>query len=101
MTRVALLLTAFSLVAACQGEAFGQDDMAPLLDPRLGQARTSARYSVRGYPSRSVRHQRAEFGFVHPDLMLTAPIKQDDRREWTVSARIRALDINTGAKLPG
>ena len=102
MGDVAAMLIMFSLAAAAgQGEALGQDAMTRFLDPRVGQAQTHSRYSVEGYPSRSVRHQPAEFGFIQHDLTFSTPVMQDKRQEWTLTARLKALDINTGAKLPG
>jgi len=86
---------------ACGGEAAGQDALTRLLDPRLGQAKTTVRYSVAGYPSRRVRHQAAEFGFMQHDLKITTPLARDERREWTLSGSLKSLDINTGVKFPG
>ena len=94
----ALALTA--AVSVCPA-ARGQDGLARLLDPRMGQAKSTAAYRATGYPSASVRRQAADFGFVQHELLLTAPVQQDETAEWTVSARLKALDINTGVKTPG
>ena len=95
--KVVFALTA--ALAAWPEATLGQEGMASILDPRLGQAKGKARYSAAGYPSASVRGQAAELGFVQHGLLLTAPLLQDEGREWTVSARLKALDINTGVKL--
>jgi len=100
-TTIKFLLVVAVASLACGGEASGQDGLAKLLDPRLGRIKTSARYSVAGYPSESVRHQAAEFGFMQHDLTVTTPLSQDEQQEWSLTGKLKSLDINTGVKFPG
>lgn len=93
-----------ALVLAClawPAPARGQDDLIWVLNPRLGQAKAKARYKVSGYPTRSVRGQGVEFGYVARDLSLRLPVMQSPEYEWSLSAKFASLDINTGVKLPG
>ncbi len=94
-------VVALAAVAVCPAAARGADGLAKLLDPRLGHAKSKAVYRAAGYPSASVRGQAADLGFAQHEMLLTAPLRQDETAEWTVTASLKALDINTGAKLPG
>lgn len=99
--RAFLAVAVAAACLACEGPALGQDALMRLLDPRLGQAKTKARYGTVGHPSQSVRHQAAELGFTQYDLEVTTPLSQDERREWMLSGRFKGLDIDTGARFPG
>lgn len=102
MNREIKLLAALVLAwAVSASTARGQADLAALLDPKLGKAKPKVRYAVAGYPSRSVRHQRAEFGYASHDLAFSLPIRQSDEYEWSLSGKLGAIDVNTGAMLPG
>lgn len=78
----------------------GQEAFTGLFEPRLGERQARADYAARGYFARDAG-RRDELCLVRHDFSLSIPAWQNERDEWLVSAGVRALDIETGARLPG
>ena len=93
VTGVLTCLTSASAVQA-------QTDLSWLLDPRMGQGKTTLRYATAGYPARGVKGQRAKFEHGSHEFSFAVPIVQEAEYEWSLWSKVAALDINTGGRLP-
>lgn len=81
--------------------AVGQEREALLFtDPRVGQQQVRTRYQSTGYFNANVADQGEKFHLVRHDFRMAVPLFQDDTNEWVLHGRVKALDTDTGARLP-
>jgi hypothetical protein len=71
-----------------------------LLSPTLGNMPVRASLGFTWYPSEDVHVQPTSLAEYREDFAISAPIWQNDRNEWSLSANLRAEEFNTGAILP-
>jgi hypothetical protein len=71
-----------------------------LLSPTVGNMPVRASLGFWWYPSEPVRFQPTSLAEYREDFAIAAPIWQDCRNEWSVSANVRAEEFHTSAILP-
>jgi hypothetical protein len=52
------------------------------------------------FPSEPVRYQPTNLEYIRQDFAISAPVWQNERNEWSISANVRAEEFHTGAILP-
>jgi len=100
----ALLVLAFGLAIAVfvarPVPASAQAELLQWVDPTLGQMMGRADYRIQFFSEERVQRQPTHLDLVQHNFTLVAPIFQDTRDEWSVSARLRYQDYDTKAILP-
>jgi hypothetical protein len=71
-----------------------------LLSPTVGNMPIRASLGFTWFPSEDVHSQPASLGTYREDFAISAPIWQNDRNEWSLSANVRAEEFQTDAILP-
>jgi hypothetical protein len=74
--------------------------LAALLSPTLGSAPVRATLGFSWFPSEPVRDQPTSLGFYREDFAISAPLWQNERNEWLLSASVHSEEFQTGAILP-
>ena len=97
-----MALPAFVLLVAvgAPGRADGQAEMAQWLSPEFGKAMGRADYRFTLFPDADVKKQSTDFGYEQQNVALVAPLYQDLRNEWSLTARGRYQDFSTDAVFP-
>jgi hypothetical protein len=93
-------LAAAAVLAALAAPALAQPDMGEWLDGRLGRRQVTADYGASFYFRQDTDQPGRRLNMEEHDLRFSAPIVQDETREWSLSAGLRVLDLHTGARLP-
>ena len=88
-------------VLAWPARAHAQAELAQFLNPEFGKpmGRADLRYTL--FPDRDVENQPTDFGYEQYNFTLVAPLAQDTRNEWALSARGRYQDFSTRATFNG
>jgi hypothetical protein len=71
-----------------------------LLSPTVGNMPVRASLGFSWFPTEPVRDQPTNLGFYREDFAISAPVWQNDRNEWSLSANVRSEEFQTGAILP-
>ncbi len=100
MRRSAWAAGLIGALAATTAAARGQTVMS-WLDPRLVKTRPVTDYRVWSYLDEAgVRDQDASMRYEKHEFSLTMPVYQDDDQQWRLTAQVRALRLETDARLP-
>jgi hypothetical protein len=91
---VAVLVLGRTVPAAAQAE------LLQWVDPTLGKLMGRSDYRVTFYSDERVEGQSAILGLTQHNFTLVAPLFQDSRDEWSMSARLRYQNYDTQAVLP-
>jgi hypothetical protein len=98
LLRPMLPIVACTLLAAQAARA--QEGGPAWFGPQLGQARLQADYDVTAYFNEPVARQRTDMQMIQHDLRFSFPLRQSEQDEWTFRTSVKALDIDTDARLP-
>ncbi len=98
-SKAALLVTA--AVLAVTTAASGQTAFDVWLNPQLGELDVELEYDGRAHFNADVGGQTAQMHMVRHGFRVRAPVFQNERDEWSVTLRAKALDIDTDARIPG
>lgn len=98
--RRTLLATAL-LVLIPPYTAWAQSiDVARWFGPDVGNRPWLLRYSLHAYADSSVEGQDTDLGLMEHDFFVVAPVWQNPRHEFGITARVELQDTDTGAFLP-
>jgi hypothetical protein len=86
------------LLSPCTAGA--QADWARWFGPRIGGAQSMMSYRGTLYSGANVDSQRKDFRLTEHNAALFTPIRQDENREWSAAANVRAHDVRTDVILP-
>lgn len=100
MRRRLLALTWLLLAAWTRPVPAPGQDIQRLLDARLGRLSPTLEYAATAHFREGVDQPGGDLAFEQHDLFLSVPIVQDEDREWSAQAGLRALDFHTDARLP-
>ena len=97
---VAVAVVALAVMAGTT-PADAQSELAQFLNPEFGKPMGRADYRFTLFPERGVENQPTDFEYEQHNVTLVAPLFQDSRNEWSLSARGRYQDFSTRARFFG
>ena len=102
MKRLRRPILSFVLVTiVLTSPAFAQSmDVARWFGPEVGNRAVISRYSLDIYANSDVEGQDTDLGLMEHDFFLMAPVWQNERNEFGITARVELQDTNTDAVLP-
>ncbi len=100
MNRKAAHTTVTAICLLGLAAAATAQDARSWLNPRLGHRKAELTYSFRSHCDRDVEYQNRGLGMDQYRLDVNAPVYQDERQEWVLSAGYGGWDIDTDAVLP-
>jgi hypothetical protein len=81
--------------------AFAQSiDVARWFGPEVGNRKVLSRYALNIYADSDVEGQDTNLGLIEHDFFLMAPVWQNERNEFGITARVELQDTDTDAVLP-
>ena len=96
-TTISILLCTFALASS----AFAQSiDVARWFGKELGNRAVISQYSLDVYADSDVTGQDTDLGLMEHDFFLMAPVWQNERNEFGITARVELQDTATDAFLP-
>ena len=99
---LALAVIAVVVVAGAPTRAHAQgSELAQFLNPEFGKAMGRADYRFTLFPERDVENQATGFEYEQHNVTLVAPLFQDSRNEFSMTARGRYQDFSTRARFAG
>ena len=77
-----------------------QDNPSVWMSSQLGQVKLQTDYHFTTSFNEPVARQRRKMHMMQHNFRFAFPLKQSDRYEWTLRTSVRALDLDTNARLP-
>jgi hypothetical protein len=98
--KVLSAVLAISFFPVVPASAQARADWVQWFGPKIGGIKPAASYSATGYATSNIDSQQKDFRLTEHNAVVFSPIRQDDRREWSAAANVRAHDVKTDAVLP-
>jgi len=80
--------------------ASAQERSASWWSPRVGEAKPAIDYSLTSHFNEPVAQQRTKMHMVQHDFRFSFPLSQSEHHEWTLQTNLKALDLDSDARLP-